>query len=66
MMNTFLSGVGGKKSFWMLALFAAVLFKDKLGLGEETIKWLAGAVGLGTVGQGVADGLSKGQTSHAS
>jgi len=71
-MNWLITALGGKKLIVSLAsIIAAIvvtLLKPKIDVSEELIQDLIlailGIAGLYNVGQGVADGLSKGATSH--
>jgi len=63
-MNSFIKAVGGKKNLWLLIAVLCTIFKDKIGIDAETLKWLWGGTGVGMLGQGYADGQSGGATSH--
>jgi len=64
-MNGFLGKVGGKKMFALIGYVCLTMFKDKIGLGEEEFGNISKTLMAYFIGQGVADGLSKGATSHA-
>ncbi len=59
------SKFGGKKFVALLVYVLLVIFKDKIGIDEPTFLKLSGTLGTYFLGQGFADGLSKGKTSHA-
>jgi hypothetical protein len=67
-MNTLISRLGGKKLIVALTGVLAVILSTKLGLSEEQVKHVLDAIALICaafgVGQGIADGLSGGATSH--
>ena len=61
-MNSFIGKIGGRK--FILALVAIVVTGLMNGLDPETKGWIISVITGGfSVGQGMADGLSKGKTS---
>ena len=62
-MNAFLGKLGGRK--FLVAIFGtlAIALHSSLGIDAETINWVGGILISYILGQGVADGLSKGATS---
>ena len=71
-MNYLISALGGKKyTSVIIGIISVILigvFKDRLGLSEEATETMTlsilGMVGAHNVGQGIADGLTGGKTSH--
>jgi hypothetical protein len=63
-MNDILGKLGGKKMTALILYVLLLCFKDKIGIGPEEFKTVSLTL-MGYWGaQGVADGLSKGKTSH--
>ena len=63
-MNDFIKAVGGKKMIALIVYIILVCLKDKIGIGPEDFEKLSYTLMTYFVGQGFADGLSKGKTSH--
>ena len=64
-MNDFISKAGGKKFLALTGYILLTVFKDKLGLGPDEFEKLSYTLMSFLGAQGLADGLSKGKTSHA-
>lgn len=64
-MNNIITKFGGKKMCGLVGYIALMLFKDKLGLGPDEVEKISQTLMAYFIGQGVADGLSKGKTSHS-
>lgn len=64
-MNEFITAIGGKKFLALLAYILLTAFKDKIGLDAATFENLSYTLMTYLGAQGLADGLSKGSTSHA-
>jgi len=64
-MNDIISKFGGKKMVALIAYVLLVVFKDKVGIDPVAFEKLSQTLMAYFIGQGVADGLSKGKTSHA-
>ena len=63
-MNDILKKIGGKKMAALVAYALLAWFKDHIGLGPEEFGTVSKTLMAYFIGQGVADGLSKGKTSH--
>lgn len=64
-MANYFSKVGGKKATFYIVSALIILFSDKLGLAPDTSVQLKELSQWFFAGQGIADGLSNGATSHA-
>ena len=62
-MNNFLGSIGGRK--FIMAIFGviAIALHERFGINPDSINTLGGVVAAYILGQGVADGLSHGDTS---
>jgi len=65
-MNNILKKVGGKKMAALVSYILLMIFKEKVGIGPEEVEKISQTLMAYFIGQGVADGLSKGKTSHSS
>jgi len=64
-MKNILNKIGGKKMAALVGYILLMLFKDKLGVGPDDVEKISQTLMAYFIGQGVADGLSKGKTSHS-
>lgn len=64
-MNKVIGAVGGKKFLALVAYVVLTVFQNKLGLGPEAFESLSYTIMSYLGAQGLADGLSKGSTSHS-
>jgi len=61
----FIGGLGGRKFLVAVLAVIAVVLKEKLGVSEEQVQWVGGIAISFILGQGLADGMSKGVTATA-
>ncbi len=64
-MNDILKKIGGKKMAALVGYVLLVCFKEKIGIAPADFETLSKTLMAYFVGQGVADGFSKGATSHS-
>jgi len=64
-MNDFISNFGGKKFLALIAYVLLTVFQSKLGLDAAAFEKLSYTIMTYLGAQGLADGLSKGKTSHS-